>query len=193
MLGVKTTAARRQTNQVHPIQSAAHDAVSQRTSKKTNVVERKIGIHDVENLLKDIKQLHPDRKTALHLNGSQSLVSVRLVISGLVASPCFQNSNENFFNLGLHATSNQDKRCASDSHVIVPRIETQVRLRFSGNCHIFSSVTQSQSPRIRRLNSQTSYAFGWEVGCCQPVKDEFTNYVKGLSHSRHKKRSLQTF
>lgn len=138
MLGVKTTAARRQTNQVHPIQSAAHDAVSQRTSKKTNVVERKIGIHDVENLLKDIKQLHPDRKTALHLNGSQSL-----------------NSNENFFNLGLHATSNKDKRCASDSHVIVPRIETQ-----------------SQSPRIRRLNSQTSYAFGWEAYPTRATRNE---------------------
>jgi hypothetical protein len=75
---IKTTTLRQQTHRNHPIQSAAPNPVFQRTSKKTDVVERNIGIADIQNLLEELK-LHPGEETALHLNGSQALVSACLL------------------------------------------------------------------------------------------------------------------
>lgn len=67
---IKPTAARRQSYQEdHPIQVHGR-AVSQPTSKQTNVVARNIGIPDIRNLLEELKPQRSGNEATLPSNGS---------------------------------------------------------------------------------------------------------------------------
>jgi len=103
---IKATAARRQT-QDHPIQPAVHCAVSQRTSEKTNAVERNIGTPDIRNLL---KSQNLGSETALPRNGSQVLMSTS--------------------NLGILTTSDWDYPHEDEiCQVRIPKVEKQQCIR----------------------------------------------------------------